>query len=221
MRFLSIILVFFGSSAWAQETAPKEPQVQEKTSNLMEGWRFGIGGSVSLVSKLKFNDVVISGYSGKYDVDFDFKNGFSLELDARTMNPQSWGFMGGLSYDSEREVSSLTVTDGSGLSSSGSISGMKIQTTVIYGNAVYRWNEFYLPFGLNLSKVNATTAASNSTSGGLGLQLGVGYYINENFVIEALSRATAVKLKTSSASTDVDFGTGYMSNLMITGKYIF
>ncbi len=222
-RFIIIFFFTFGHLVWAQENPTDTPT--EKKETVSEHWRFGLGGSLSLSSKLKFDTVTTTGAVGNLVADLDYSNELSIEIEARKLNQMNWGFIGGLTYDAERKLTGGSVT-GSGFSvavNSGDPS--KIQATIIYGNAVYRWNQFYLPFGLNVSSIKFTPSSSyrgsSSVDGGLGGQLGVGYYINNNFVTEAYSRVVAVKLRSTTSSSTTDYGTGFLSNFMLTGKYIF
>lgn len=237
MKIYMIVMLLLGQSIWAQESSGKsqiqsqgqqeqsqqipqqEPQ-QETQEIVYDSWHFGLGLSYGLVSKLRFDHIVVTGAPGNFTADLDYENTVALEIEARKMSPMSWGFMGGLSIDGERKFTGGTISGmGTSISLTSGGDTSKIQTTVVYGNAVYRWNQFYLPFGFNISAVKFTPANSSSmsASGGLGGQLGVGFYINKNFVIEAYSRAVAVKM----SSSTTDYGSGFMSNLMLTGKYIF
>lgn len=181
-------------------------------------WRFGLGLSYGAGSRLSFNDIKSATSTGTADLDYE--NKLAIDLETRWMMSNAWGFQGGLTYDLEREFTGGKVTS-NGITTTLSGSDSKIQMTVIYGNAVYSWEQFYLPFGLNISipKVTPTSGFTGnfSSSGGLGVQFGAGYNINDNFSVEAMLRGAAVKM-TSGAT---DFGMGFLSNLMLTGKYIF
>ena len=224
MKTLTIIIFLtFGSLIWAQEK-PSEVPAETKVEN-SDQWHFGLGGSLSLRSKLRFDTVTATGVTGNLVADLDYSNVFSIELEARKINQMSWGLMGGLTFDGERQLTGGSITGG-GVSLVVSDSDpSKIQATVIYGNAVYRWNQFYLPFGLNISAIKFTAASSftgtSSASGGVGAQVGFGVYVKDNFVIEGYSRAVAVKLSSTSSSSTTNYGTGFLSNVMLTGKYIF
>lgn len=190
-------------------------------------WRFGVGGSLSLSSKLRFTEGRTDGFSGTFEADLDYTNALSLEFEARNTPDNSWGVIGGLTYDFERKFDGGTIKGGgqSATLSAGS-DPSKLQMTVLYANAVYRWNEFYLPFGLNISLPKYTPPNSytgtSDVKGGLGVQLGVGFYFTEHFVGEIVSRAAAVKMSgVSSTGTKTDYGTGFFSTLMFTGKYLF
>jgi hypothetical protein len=188
-------------------------------------WAIGVGASLNTSATLHFNQVTVSTGVGSYIVEMQAEDVASIELEARNMDQQSWGFIGGLTYDFERKFTGGRITGFGGTVTLGSTDPAKLKTSVLSANAAYRWENFYLPFGLNYSFVKYTPPASFtgevSVGGGLGGQLGVGYYISDSIVLEATSRAVLVKLKSTSSSGDVDYGTGYLSSLLLTGKMLF
>lgn len=225
---ISVFVIFlsFGGLTWAQ-SKPSEI-TNQKTDSGFDQWQFGIGGSFSASTKLKFPEGTVD--SNKFDADLDYSGGLSVELEARLMKPVSWGFQGGVVFDGERKLTGGLISTADERVTLSSADPSKIQATIIYGNAVYRWNQFYLPFGFNISSIKYTTpsnfSGTSSANGGLGAQLGVGVYINDNFVMEAFSRVVTVKLTSENKNdlnemVNTNWGTGSLSNIMITAKYIF
>jgi hypothetical protein len=209
----------------AQPPAANDKPAIEQSSK--SGWNFAIGLGYSLSSKLKFDNGVgtSSGSSTSFSTDLDYKNTYSLSFEGRNMPSNSWGFMGGIQFDGEREFDGGTITSGGITATVSSSGGSKIQFTNLYANAVYRWDQFYLPFGLNVSSVKFTPASGSTgtsdASGGVGAQLGAGFALNENVALELFSRVVAIKLKGTTSTSTTDFGTGYLSTLIFQGKYIF
>lgn len=188
------------------------------------GWKFGLGASYSLTSKLTFSSVTVTDPNTNVTfaatTEIEYKNVPSFELDVRNNPQNSWGFLGGLTYDLSRDQGKTTVKVGDIISSSSG--GGNIQMAILYASAVYRWNSFYLPFGFNYNSINSSGNGPSGLKGGVGAQVGVGYYFNDNAVVEVMSRATAVKAdpQTSNDGTLVKLGSGYLSNLMLTFKYL-
>lgn len=195
--------------------ARKRRQVVHQNQDLDNLWNFSLGISYDLGTAAKFDSATISGTSG-YSYELEYDNSFSIEADARYLPQNSWGFITGLTYDFDRKLNTATLT-GNGVSSSEDGQGRKLRTTVAYASAVYRWEKFYLPFGLNYSDVTITPSTNLSISGSVGVQLGIGYYVKDNFAIEAISRTLTARLKAPTS----DFGTGHLTSIMLTAKYIF
>lgn len=207
------------------ESTPSPTQNPVNNETLLQNeslhrWRIALGLGLSLGSTLKFDDVRSGSSTGK--VEIRYKEGLTGIVEARYLKSNSWGFIGGVSSDSEREVDRMTIESGGTSITIAAGSGpSKLQTSHIFANASYVWEAFYLGFGLNYSFVKFTPATGYAAriedEGGVGAQLGVGINIHPNIALEAWSRATAVKLKID----DTDFGTGYLSQLLLQGKYIF
>lgn len=217
--------------------APKPQSPEEESPSVSPGvqrtWQFGLGLSYALRTYLKFDSVVIDGSPG-YSGEFEYTNSFSITADARWTAPNSWGFIGGITFDGERKFDSGTISAGGGVSFRlyAGENPSKLRTGVVYASAVYRWERIYLPFGVNVSWARFTpgrdsdistngSTADVSTSGGIGGQLGVGYYITPKFVVEGESRGAAVKLKATTPSSTTDFGRGLLYSLQVTAKYFF
>ncbi len=211
-------------SAPVEQPPAPTPEVAPKKS-----WQFAIGlGYMVSAKRGTFSDGKLTSGSTVVpgSAELDYKPAASLILEARKLAPNSWGFLGGLNYEGERQLDSGTVRGGGEvLLLQGNSSSSKIQFATFYGSAAYRWDSFYLPFGLNFSAVKFTpaqgSAATHSESGGLGAQLGVGYAFDSGFAIELYDWLTTMNLKTSTATSTVDFGKGYFESIVLVGKYAF
>ena len=213
--------------------APKEVSKREsevsKTAQA-EGnersWKTGVGISHGSNSTLKFDKITVANSATTMSGDLDYSNVFSAELDIRNMKSNSWGFISGLTLDGERKLTGGSITGAGVTLTTTATDPSKISTTVLYANAAYQWENFYLPFGFNYSFVKYTPPTSFQgtfdASGGLGAQLGMGYYVSSHFVSELFSRVVAVKLKSTTASgLAVNFGDGFLSSIQLTAKYFF
>jgi hypothetical protein len=213
------------SYSYAAETGPAQAPDKAKAAASAD-WQFGLGLGFSLASKAKFDNgtVTTGGSSYTFTGDLDYKNAAVLEASGRYMPENSWGCILGLQIDGEREFDSGTITV-AGLNVSLSSADSKLQVSNLFANAVYRWNQFYLPFGLNVSSAKFTAASgfsgTSDSSGALGAQVGVGYLPDEHWALELMSRAIGFKLKTATSTATADYGTGYLSTLIFAGKYYF
>lgn len=230
MKLVIAALIFsFSHLAIAQETPPppapvpeNAPVAQEKDTDI----HFGIGASLRGGNALYFSETKVGGSSTKYEVTADYSTGVSLELDARMLAQDSWGFIGGLTIDSETKAEKVTIKDGSSTQTITASDGAKLQATVLYGSLAYRMERFYIPFGLNVAAIKFTPpsgySGSAEASGGLGIQAGMGYYFSPNFVGETHLRSIGVKLKsTPTTGSEVDYGNGGFVSFLLTAKYIF
>lgn len=206
-----------------EQAAPEEP---EKKPKVESPWKYGVGLSLSLRSKFISLNTSRTGVTGELNSELDFENSLSLELEARNVKKHDWGFQGGMTLDRERKLEGGKITaTGVTVSVTSTSEPAKLQTNVFYGNAVYRWEDFYLPFGLNLSRVNYTPSPTANeiaeASGGWGFQAGAGYYFDEHLVVEGMVRSIGLKLKSTRDGATTDFGNSTLSTIMLTGKYLF
>ncbi len=203
--------------------APAAPMTSEANSRR---WRFALGAGYILGSNTEFDDVKISagGNTVSGEAEFDLEQTFVIAIEGRYSPRQSWGFMGGLNYEGERKIEGGSVS-GPGFQVTFGALNEKVQVTTLYGSAVYRWDSFYLPFGLNYSvlkyKADPSSAASVDEGGGIGAQLGVGWIFQDQFALELHSWVTTNDLKVTASTGTLDYGSGMTSNLVLVGKYLF
>lgn len=221
MIFLPCLLVF---SLFSSLRANDEI---ESITN--ESWRFSVGLGLNIGGKfesdLVFRDSSSGSQVAKGKVDFDIDPAVSLDISAQYMPQNSWGFIGGFTYDSERETTGgEIIINGQRVIIAEDGDNDKIQARVFHASAVYRWESLYLPFGLNYAAYTFKSSdVPTSISGGLGAQLGLGYVVNDNFSIEGMIRATSFELSYTDTdeNLDVTFEDGFFSSFLIMGKYIF
>ena len=206
----------------AAETA----QTQATAEDTTERPRISIGLGLSLSPTIRFDEVRQPGYAGSVGVEVETSNGVAVSADVRYLRKNSWGFLGGVSYEPKRDIKSLKVSSGN-VSISSSVSTVEgFSDWLFEGNAAYRWEGWYLPFGINYSYFQYTSEPGYTggweLSGGLGLQLGVGYYLNRNLAIELWSRATTLNFKLiNSGVTTLDFGRGVYSSGFLSIRGVF
>jgi hypothetical protein len=154
--------------------------------------RLTLGAGGNLASKSTSDVTLNAGGAqlGSAELEFDLKPTVSLDVGFRFMPKNSFGLMAGVTYDMKREIEGGNVTIGSDSFSFSGNEKDEIITYVAYANAVYRWDSFYVPFGVNLStyKFKDRSGDNYDIDGGLGGQAGVGFMITPNFAIEATAR---------------------------------
>jgi hypothetical protein len=219
--FFLFPILFSGLSVQAQEApaAPSPtlaPTATQPVGRPSYEWRWAVGGGLGLDSKARFDEVKQTGSVFKLTADMTLGGALNLLAEARYMREDDWGFMGGISFDTERKVSKITV---GGIESDGDF---KLQITTLYANAVYQWTHWYLPFGMNFSSMKASGFDGDlDFTPGIGFQIGVGYIFNDNWSIEGLSRSHVVEAKTVAGGVTTDFGKGAIGTALILGKYTF
>ena len=159
--------------------------------------------------------------------EFDVKSYASLEFEVRHMQKQNWGFTAGLSLGAETEEQGGTIVlNGVTIVITSSADPDKMRVVLLYGNAVYRFDEVYIPFGLNVSAIDYKVAGGGAkieTEGGLGAQFGLGYQFGDHVAFELLARSIAFNVKfTDLATSDTtEYKDGHVTNLVLGAKYIF
>lgn len=189
-------------------------------------WRFAAGvgynGGAAAEADLKITNVnTLATATGT--AEFDVESGITLSFEGRFLRENAWGLTLGVDYDLKRDVESGSITlGGETVTVSGSSDPDEITTLVLYGNAVYMWDKFYIPFGFNVSfsDYKSTGLDVNSTPA-IGAQLGVGFQANDNFTFELFSRALGFELDYRDGNLDVLFEEGMRTDFILRAKYIF
>ncbi len=185
--------------------------------------RFAMGLAIGISPTATFTEGTNSTTNLMFETEFKFNGGTTLHADVRSTPKHDWGFIGAISHDISREISSVKYTSGNSSVTYNS-SGSKLSVTMVEFSFAYRWNEFYLPLGLNYSHfrfLDDSFAAGYELRGGLGAQIGFGYYISEQFALELWSRATNLKFKIKSGGITEDYGRGIYSSATLGFKALF
>ncbi len=177
-----------------------------------------------------YDFTTIANFSGGYsssspstllDTELNFEPALSFGYEFRESKEDSWGKAFGATYHMERELESgningteLTVSDPS-----------KISMLRVYANAIYRWKNFYIPFGINFTSVNYTAPSDYTgnvdSTGGIGFNLAFGYYIDDKICIEYGAHSNLWGLEGTSGSTSIDYGDGALAVATLRLKYKF
>lgn len=208
-----------------EEVLPVSSSEMDAPSPL-ENKNIGISLYYSLANEVHFDDAFVSTTSGSGKVEATYKtaNSVGLGVTWAKMKPQSWGFLGNLVYEPGREINSVTFK-GPGGTATANATGTKpkVSFLIIEGNAVYRWNSFYLPFGLNVNAptLSDTDGANVDISGGLGIFLGGGFILGDNSSVEIFVRTISMNMTESSGTTHINYELGTMTGVGFGYKYWF
>lgn len=152
------------------------------------------------------------------DVDFKFENGFMLGYEYRQIPSQGWGKSFGVMYHTKRDVDKLQV-DGFTFDITSSPANIALLT--LTANIHYRWEKFYLPFGINFTSVQFEPAdtfdGSVDSKGGFGINFGLGWVIHDDWAVEYTAHSSSWTLDTD----DYDYGTGTIAVATLAAKYRF
>lgn len=205
----------------------KEDKKPEPVDPHRPKWKFAFGlgynGEIDAESDLKVT-TLSSGVVNTGKVKFQTESGYSLTFEGRFLKKNGWGLTMGLDLDLAREVKSGSVTlGGNTVTFSGNSSDPdEISVAVFHGNAVYMWNNFYIPFGFNLSAIDyRATGLDVNTSSSIGVQLGLGFQLDNGLIFELFSRAIGYELDYISNGLKVEFLEGIASEGIFRFKYQF
>lgn len=182
----------------------------------------GLNGEGTADSDLIITDLNDSSqYRGS--AVFKVSSSMNLSVEGRYLQQNGWGAIVGADVDFSRDVESGSITLGGNtvrFSDSGQTD--TLSTFIFHGSLAYKWNQFYIPFGLNISFIDyeAVGLSVNSTPT-VGAQLGIGYELDTNFAFELHSRALGYKLDYIDDNLDIYFDEGVMTNILFKIKYIF
>ena len=188
-------------------------------------WKFGLGLGVSpnyLVSLS--GGGVISGVPYTTTYNFENASATSIALDFRKLNRNGWGLVTGFEYETERSVTKVIINNVNYAITSANT--FKYQTNFLHFGAAYRWDIFYIPVGLTygLTKFTPVPGASGASGGtaenGMGLYFGFGWYINDSFTIEYVSRSASTSLKFVAGANN-ETTTGTIGSALLGVKYFF
>lgn len=199
----------------------EEYEVPDKT------WRFGAFGAANFGGQLSFNRATVStstSFTDSAEVRYDSDSTFSGGLEVAYVGPHAWGINAGIGLDTTHKLGEVTV-NANGQVGTGTVgNNTNVDVTFAYVNALYRWEQFYFPFGFNLSRVRISNppVALENLRGGLGIQLGLGVFITETLAAEILVRGIGVTAERKVVgATTIDFASGSLTTIGLVLKGYF
>lgn len=208
----------------ARAPAPTlKPKIQKRPPKA-SSWIIVGGLGYHSTSKINFKNVSASGVLNTHEVSFAIGSAFEITAAAMYSEKDSWGAFGALTYQSKREIGDVDLGNGSFLRYTGG--RPSIQLTLLEAGGLYRWSEFYIPLGFNYSiasytDISDSSGTSTSLNGAMGFQAGAGYFLTDKICIEALIKMASISGKASTASVNLDYGTGNLTGLALQVRYIF
>lgn len=206
-------LSLFSSLVFAEE--------ETTSSSSSTGYEHVLIFGYDLSSTASFTDGSVSSSSSDFDTDIDFEGGLSIGYEYRMTKKEDWGRAFGITYHSSREAESFTL-NGSDFEITGDAA--EITLLRVYGNLIYRWDSFYIPFGVNLTSVSyeppSSFDGSVDSTGGLGFNFAIGWFINEKFAIEYGAHSNFWTLEANDDDgTKTDYGDGVLATATLSLKY--
>lgn len=214
-----------GASPSKEVALPTTDRAEQRNSH--RGWRSAAMLYYSTADKVIFKDGYLTSNSGsgRLDTDFTTTKALGLSISLLTIDPDAWGasITGGI--ESSREVNSITYS-GAGGSFTGITTGVKPKITFFYaeGAMLYRWKNFYVPLGINISSpviFDAGAGVSVETRSALGVRLGMGYFFNDYLSVEFNIRTLSLKMNGQDSTTNIDYGNGTMTGTNLGLKLYF
>lgn len=226
--FLVLSMLSLSTAVFAQATPNPTPVPETQAERVESAWQFGVGAGLSTTTQWSFDKVLDQGqYLGEAELNYD--NAFTLSLEVRNQAPNSWGAQFGINHDFEHEFSDGKITAGNTtvvITDAGGGSSSTVAITTLYANAVYQWDNFYVPFGFNWSRLKFKQAVgasgSSDADGGLGIQVGVGWAFSRNIAAEILVRSIKADLTLTDSSGDsLNMEDGNIGSIQWFVKYYF
>lgn len=219
MKKMLIGASLIATSAFSQEVPVAEETVEEKAPAEKENYKkFQIGIVAGFSHSNQWSVEALPGINtGETTAKYDAVPSVALEV--RAMAPDSFGFQAGINYDFESTSKSDTALSGTNF-----YFPQKIQTTTLYVNLNYQWTNFYLPFGINYSRLefkHAPGRSNTETDNGYGIQLGAGWAFNRNLSAELMTRSLPGKLTAIGTNGSRISANGSISSIHWALKYYF
>lgn len=188
--------------------------------------KVGLGLHYSTGNELRFDKVTATSASGSAsgEVIYNLSSGApGFDLSFIKMEPQGWGYNVNVLYEGQREFKSATVTvNGTTATIYSAGDSSKLSFIIAEFNAVYRWETFYMPFGLNASIPTISDDTSNiNYSGSIGVYFGGGFILSDNSTVELYARSAGMNMKGASSGTTIDYDYGSLTGIGFGYKYWF
>jgi hypothetical protein len=182
---------------------------------------FVVGAYINTLSSMKFKDAKTTSGGTTTKGEYELKTGPSLGADAHFAfwGENHWGFSVGGFFDLSHKIKDES------MAVYGTTKETYLAILGFEGNAIYRFERWYIPFGINTSFPVIVTDEGdvNDVSGGVGVQVGAGYLLgsSKRNAIEAKVRTTTFGYtqKINNVSVETDRGTG--ASLTAGWKFIF
>lgn len=215
-------------AASAPASKPPAAKAAEPEETRADGYRWFAGVGHHGATNARFNSASISvdGFgSTPGTATFNITPSFEIRGGIFHAPRDGWGFTGAITYQSKRELTGVDMVFGGGVVQGTYSEKPTIQVTLLEFSGLYRWEEFYLPFGANYSFPQFTAASddpgSTTMSGGLGLEVGAGWILRDRFVLTALWKGVGLRAKTEVGGITYNYGDGMATGVTLQASYLF
>lgn len=155
-----------------------------------------------------------------FDVKFRFDSGLALAYEYRQAKANSFGFAVGIDYHRDRDADTIEI-DSTSLSLTGDVA--TISFTQLYINAIYKWESFYIPFGINYTSATYTPpntyTGTLSSDSGIGINFGLGWEVGDKFLIEYGVKSSAFSIKSQDGQNIADYSDGALATSTLWLRY--
>lgn len=217
---------------FAEESVPQKPEPLSKgtAAEGIEGLRsrsrkfkFALTPAVMTNGSLSFSEATASDSGGFYvgTTDYKLDSGVSLKFDFTQSDQNALNFSIGAGYEGSRNLSTATLNFNS-LTATGTGTG-KISTIFLSSALTYRWQTYYLGLGILVGSVNTDglPPAVKNLQAGIGADLNMGWFLNENFAIDISSRSFNVTTdRYTSSSGTINLGKGFLNSFNLGLKLL-
>ena len=229
-RILAAVVLFLSFSSFAHAMEGSSIITIPTVGKSDEQFRIGVGTYVSTASTLKAKDasmhLVGSNNYVPASIELDSSGALSFVIEAKQMPKFGWGYQGGFGHESKREIDNLSITfNGQNFGAACQNACPTLTMNYAFANAVYRFDQVYIPVGLNFSRPDYNTTGNEGSSydfdGRFGAQIGVGLTATDNMVFELMARTLRFEAVEKTDSLEINYETVSMTGLNFTGKYYF
>lgn len=182
---------------------------------------FVVGAYINSLNQMKFKDAKTTSGGNTTTGEYDLKMGPSLGAEAHFVfwAENHWGFSVGGFFDLAHKIKDES------MSVFGTTKEAYLGILGFEGNAIYRFDRWYIPFGINASFpiVAIDEGEVTDVDGGVGVQVGAGYLLgaSKRNAIEAKVRTTTFGYAQEINNVKVDTERGTGVSVTAGWKFVF
>ncbi|UYL10165.1 hypothetical protein B9G69_006180 [Bdellovibrio sp. SKB1291214] len=182
---------------------------------------FVMGAYLNTLSQMKFKDAKTTVGGNTTTGEYDLKTGPSIGVDAHFVfwGKNHWGFSVGGFFDLAHKIKDAS------MAVFGTTKEAYLGILGFEGNAIYRFDRWYIPFGINTAMpvVVIDEGEVTDVDGGVGIQAGVGFLLgsSKRNAIEAKIRTMSFGYVQEINNIKVDTERGTGASVSLGWKFVF